>query len=324
MNEKVSTLPVSKLSRVYDTEFKPSESYLDGMPDLQNSDFHDVPIEFVGIENFKLPIKLRTREGSYQETIASIGGSVSLDASKRGINMSRIIRTAYKSKDEVFTIDALVDVLRNYKKDLDTFDAHIMMNFQYHLWQDALRSVKSDGTPEGGWQFYNITFDVNIDKNDEVKKIMWVDFVYSSACPCSTELSIYAGETRGVYGIPHSQRSVARIGVEFEDFLWIEDIIDMCKEKLQTETLVFCKRADEQAFAEKNGANVKFVEDAVRLLYHGLNDMKVVKDFKVIVLHAESLHSHNALSVITKGVKNSIFKHHVSLEVFKDMAHSIA
>ena len=147
--------------------------------------------------------------------MASITGMVSLDANHAGINMSRIIRTFYKSKDDVFDINKLEEVLRNYQKDLKTFDAHILMNFKYRIWQDALRSVKEDGTPEGGWQYYNITFDCNLDVTGEFKKIMWIDFVYSSACVCSTALSEHAALTRGVYGIPHSQRSIARLAIEF-------------------------------------------------------------------------------------------------------------
>lgn len=321
---KKKKLSIGELKREYDTTFVPDQEYLDSMPDLQNGKFIGKPIEWVGITNFKMPVKIAQKDGGSQIVTASISGNVSLEADKAGINMSRLIRTAYKSKDDTFSIDELEKVLRNYKKDLNSFDAHILMNFEYSLWQDALRSKKDDGTPEGGWQFYNITFDVNLDKNDEFKKIMWVDFVYSSACPCSTALSIHAGETRGVYGIPHSQRSVARIGVEFKDFIWIEDIIDMCREQLQTETLVFCKRQDEQAFAEKNGANVKFVEDAIRLIATGLNNMPKVIDFKAVVLHAESLHSHSAVASITKGVPGSIFNHHVGVEFYRDMAHSIA
>ena len=133
-------------------------------------------------------------------------------------------------------------------------------------------------------------------------------------------MSIHAGEKRGVYGIPHSQRSVARIGMDFEGFLWIEDVVKMCQESLKTETLVFCKRQDEQAFAELNGANVKFVEDAIRILAHALNEDQRIKDYKVICSHLESLHDHNACAVITKGKKDSVFSHHVPLEVFKDMA----
>jgi GTP cyclohydrolase I len=316
MNENVR---VKDLKRGYDVTFVPSQEYLDSMPDLQNSDFNDIPIDFVGIHNFHLPIRVKERDNGTQEVMASITGTVSLDASNRGINMSRIIRTFYKSKDDVFDINKLDDVLRNYQKDLKTFDAHILMNFKYRIWQDALRSIKDDGTPEGGWQYYNITFDCNLDHNGEFKKIMWVDFVYSSACPCSTELSQHAALNRGVYGIPHSQRSNARIGIEFDELIWIEDVIKLCRNALNTETLVFCKRQDEQAFAELNGANIKFVEDAIRYMANELNRDNRIIDYKVICAHFESLHSHEAVAVITKGLKNSIFNHHVTLGEWQSM-----
>ena len=99
----------------------------------------------------------------------------------------------------------------------------------------------------------------------------------------------------------------------------VDDVIDMCNNALTTETLVFCKRQDEQAFAEKNGAQPKFVEDAIRYLADELNNNKLVKDYKVICSHQESLHSHNAVAVITKGVKNSIFNHHVTLGEWQSM-----
>lgn len=316
MNNEIK---VKDLKREYDSTFAPSQEYLDSMPDLQNSDFVGIPIDFVGIHNFHLPIRIKERNGDTQEVMASITGTVSLDASNRGINMSRIIRTFYKSKDDIFDINKLEEVLRNYQKDLKTFDAHLLMNFKYRIWQDALRSVKDDGTPEGGWQYYNITFDCNLDHNGEFKKIMWVDFIYSSACPCSTELSQHAALNRGVFGIPHSQRSNARIGIEFDELLWIEDVIELCRNSLVTETLVFCKRQDEQAFAELNGANIKFVEDAIRYMANELNNDQRVLDYKVICSHQESLHSHDAVAVITKGKRNSVFNHHVTLGEWQSM-----
>ena len=316
MNKEIK---VKDLKREYDCTFVPSQEYLDSMPDLQNSDFTGIPIDFVGIHNFHLPIRIKERSGDTQEVMVSITGTVSLDANHAGINMSRIIRTFYKSKDDIFDINKLEEVLRNYQKDLKTFDAHILMNFKYRIWQDALRSVKEDGTPEGGWQYYNITFDCNLDHNKEFKKIMWMDYVYSSACPCSTALSEHAALSRGVYGIPHSQRSIARIGVEFNDDIWIEDMLDMCNNALKTETLVFCKRQDEQAFAEKNGSQPKFVEDAIRYLADELNNDQRVLDYKVICSHQESLHSHDAVAVITKGKRNSVFNHHVTLGEWQSM-----
>lgn len=316
MNKEIK---VKDLKREYDASFIPSQEYLDSMPDLQNSDFTGIPIDFVGIHNFHVPIRIKEKGGDTQEVMASITGTVSLDANHAGINMSRIIRTFYKSKDDIFDINKLEEVLRNYQKDLKTFDAHILMNFKYRVWQDALRSVKEDGTPEGGWQYYNITFDCNLDHNKEFKKIMWMDYVYSSACPCSTALSEHAALTRGVYGIPHSQRSIARIGVEFNEDIWIEDMLDMCNRALTTETLVFCKRQDEQAFAEKNGTQPKFVEDAIRYLADELNNDQRVLDYKVICSHQESLHSHDAVAVITKGKRNSVFNHHVTLGEWQSM-----
>jgi GTP cyclohydrolase I len=310
---------VKDLKHIYDAEFVPSQEYLDSMPDLQNADFVGIPIDFVGIQGMHLPLKVREMNGDIQEVMAEVTGTVSLDASNRGINMSRILRSLYKSKDDVFDINKIEEVLRNYQKDLKTFDAHILMNFKYRMWQDSLRSLDDDNRKNGGWQYYNITFDCNLDVTGEFKKVMWVDFIYSSACPCSTELSQHAALNRSIFGIPHSQRSVARIGLDLNELVWIEDVVNACREALLTETLVFCKREDEQAFAELNGSQPKFVEDAIRLLANQFNKMCGVQDYKIICSHQESLHNHNAAAVITKGVNGSIFNHHVTLGEWRSL-----
>ena len=316
MNKNIK---VSELQHKYDEIFRPSQEYLNSMPDIQNGDFNGTPINFVGIHDFKLPIQIEQKAGGVQEVIASISGTVSLDAFNRGINMSRIIRTFYKSKDDVFNIEKLGKVLENYCNDLDCFEASILMNFEYRIWQDALRSVKDNGEKEGGWQFYNITFDARMDRNANFNKIIWLDFVYSSACPCSTALSEHAAYSRGVYGIPHSQRSVARIGIAFDKMVWIEDIIDACRRALNTETLVFCKRQDEQAFAEANGAQPKFVEDAIRQIAAELDKMANVYDYKIICSHLESLHSHNAIAVKIKDSKSRLFTSKVTIDELKSL-----
>jgi GTP cyclohydrolase I len=100
--------------------------------------------------------------------------------------------------------------------------------------------------------------------------------------------------------------------------IWIEDLRDMCIEALQTETQVMVKREDEQAFAELNGANLKFVEDAARLLHEGLDKHPNVLDFKVICSHLESLHSHDAVSVIIKGVEGGL-NSDVPVEIYKSL-----
>lgn len=319
MNQEVK---VKDLKREYDYDFKPSQEFLNGMPDLQNSDFLGIPIEFVGIRNFRLPLRIRERGGDTQEVMANIVGTCSVDAHTKGLNMSRIIRGWAPNKDDVFDINHLENILKRYQKDQHSFDAHILMNFKYRIWQDSLRSVKDDGTPNGGWAYYNVTFDVNLDQTGEFKKIMWLDFLYSSTCPCSTELSMYNMYERGHYGVPHSQRSIARIGIEFKDLVWIEDLVDDLRDCLTTETQIFVKREDEMAFAEKCGADQKFCEDAARRIADSLNRNDKVVDYKAIVAHLESLHPFEAVSVITKGIRKSIFNHHVTLGEWNDLAHS--
>jgi GTP cyclohydrolase I len=61
------------------------------------------------------------------------------------------------------------------------------------------------------------------------------------------------------------------------------------------------KREDEQAFAELNAANPIFVEDAVRLFCEQLHAEHRIGDFRVIASHQESLHSHDAISVLVEG-----------------------
>ncbi len=50
-----------------------------------------------------------------------------------------------------------------------------------------------------------------------------------------------------------------------------------------------------------NAANPIFVEDAARLFCEELQKDKRVGDFRVIASHQESLHSHDAVSVLTEG-----------------------
>jgi GTP cyclohydrolase I len=307
----------------YDYNFHPSEEYLMSMPDIQdgcNIKGSKVDIERVGISNFRLPIKFKTKNGEIYELEASIIGTVSLEGVNKGINMSRIIRTFYEYRDEVFTIDLIEKILKDYREKLGSYSAHIQISFNYRMWQNSLRSTKNNKLPNGGWQYYKVTLEGLMKENGKFNKYIHFDYVYSSTCPCSTELSLHALETRNQYATPHSQRSVARISLKLKDFIWIEDIQDMCLKALKTETQVFVKREDEQAFAELNAANTKFVEDAVRLLYEQFNSDDRIIDFKIIASHNESLHSHDAIAVITKGIEHG-FNKHISIADVKSLIY---
>ena len=92
-------------NRYYDDDYKPTKDDIKTFPDLQNGPSSliqgsPVSIQQVGIHNFRLPLKYDKREGGHIELETKVTGTVSLAAHKKGINMSRIMRSFYKYKDE--------------------------------------------------------------------------------------------------------------------------------------------------------------------------------------------------------------------------------
>jgi GTP cyclohydrolase I len=287
------------LSRAYPSEFKPDASYLRSLPDLQNGPSSLIRgakarIEHVGISNFRLPLNYATRNGGSLVLETSVTGTVSLQAEKKGINMSRIMRSFYAHAGREFSFGVIEAALDDYKADLGSFDARIQMRLSFPMQMPSLRSGLS------GWQYYDIALEL-VEQAGVRKRIMHLDYVYSSTCPCSLELSEHARAVRGQLATPHSQRSVARLSVELTGEMWFEDLIDLARKAVVTETQVMVKREDEQAFAELNAANPIFVEDAARLFCESLRVDPRVGDFRVIASHQESLHSHDAISLLTEG-----------------------
>ena len=289
-------------ARDYPSDFAVNDGYKDTLPDLQNGPSSLIrgakqQIQHVGISNFRLPLRVQTRGGDALTLETSVTGTVSLEADKKGINMSRIMRSFYEYAEETFSFEVIEAALDDYKSDLDSFDARIQMRFSFPMKIDSLRSGLS------GYQYYDIALEL-VEKAGVRKKIMHLDYVYSSTCPCSLELSEHARATRGQLATPHSQRSVARVSVVLDEnaqCLWFEDLIEACRRAVPTETQVMVKREDEQAFAELNAANPIFVEDAARLFCEQLLADARIGDFRVVASHQESLHSHDAVSVLTEG-----------------------
>ncbi|MEP2031029.1 MAG: GTP cyclohydrolase FolE2 [Paracoccaceae bacterium] len=290
------------LSKEYPDSFVADAAYKAGLPDLQNGPSSLIrgakqQIQHVGISNFRLPIRFHRRDNGDLTLETSVTGSVSLEADKKGINMSRIMRSFYKQAEKTFSFEVIETALDDYKSDLESFDARIQMRFSFPMKVQSLRSGLS------GFQYYDIALEL-VETGGVRSKIMHIDYVYSSTCPCSLELSEHARSERGQLATPHSQRSVARISVEIDcdaNCLWFEDLIDMCRGAVPTETQVMVKREDEQAFAELNAAHPIFVEDAARLFCQQLQKDARVGDFRVVASHQESLHSHDAVSILTEG-----------------------
>jgi GTP cyclohydrolase FolE2 len=222
------------------------------------------------------------------------------------------------------TMDGIKSALEEMATKQGSSSAYCKLRFKYPWTQKALRtrqSLTQQEIDQGAYQQLkdgskislkkmegHIAYDVTLegryfrDSENPYKFYLTVKYVYSSTCPCSFELAHNATEKRQAAANAHSQRSIMTTTVQFnpDNLVWIEDLVELHREKLPTEVQVIVKRKDEQAFAELNGSNLLFSEDAVRLMYQGLekwvNRGKVL-DFCIVTDHQESLHPWSAIAV---------------------------
>ena len=314
----------------YDEEYYPEDKDL---PDPQVNPVipgAKVQINKVGVSGVDLPVNFIRRDGTIEKLAASVSLYGSLDnPNAKGLNLSRFPIVMHEQIANHVSIDGITHILDQLQKKQGSKNVFCKMKFKYPWTQKALRTrkelpadapdsqvfkivdgVKLSHEKAEGHIFYNCVLEGQ--KHDsEYKFYLTVDYIYSSTCPCSFELAQNAIMVRGRSANGHSQRSIAKITVQFDpkNVVYIEDIVELARKQVPTEVVVICKRRDEQAFAELNGANLLFTEDAVRLLYEGLDEMfntGKIKDFSVVTDHLESLHAWSATAVISKGIPGGL------------------
>jgi GTP cyclohydrolase I len=277
----------------------------DNLPDVQNylsTRGAEANIQKVGVKGVEVPVKYFSKEGKAIKLKTTVSAYVSLTKETKGINMSRLVRTLYDHLSTDLSIELLHDVLNDYKDKLESRDSYIKFRFDYPMKQMSLRSKLE------GWQYYSCILEGKMDHNNDVKLFLTVEYIYSSACPCSYEMGQYVHEQTGEPVVSHSQRSTAKVTIQLnpDDPYLIEDLILTMRKAIPTEVLVMCKREDEAEFARLNGSNLLFCEDAGRIAYEALDGDSRVLDFVVVCAHHESLHKHDAISVIYKGVDGGL------------------
>ncbi len=307
----------------------PRESVLRDMPDIANEAKPEVSGElaWVGMNEIEMPVSIDDDAGGVIQSTALVTAYVNLmDPDVRGIHMSRL----YLHLDQIFTQRrlnpcTLRQLLRSF---LDSHEglsdrALIRVDFDYVTRRPALESDNE------GWRRYPVSM-IAIMEGNEFSLEMGLEVLYSSTCPCSAALARqliqdkfkqdfvgqqqvnvdqihdWLGSEDGILATPHSQRSAAEIRVRltpsFEMFPIVE-LIDEIESALKTPVQATVKREDEQAFALLNGRNLMFCEDAGRRVQTALGSDERILDFWARCTHYESLHPHNAVSVVTKGVE---------------------
>lgn len=284
------------------------------LPDIASQNARQiVPLDWVGMCGIALPIVI---DG--QRLTATADAGVSLDDGEaRGIHMSRLYLALEMLESQDLNPLLLKKVLQQF---LDSHDdlsicAYLRIHTQMLLKRPALVS------PLSGWKTYPVSIDASL-KNGMFHVELKIEVNYSSTCPCSAALArqliqqqfvndfankplehadvlAWLGSSQGIVATPHSQRSTAILQTLLSSdqrALPIEVIIDEAEAALGTAVQTAVKRADEQAFALANGQNLMFCEDAARRLNVALKAVPGVQGFNLKVVHAESLHSHDAVA----------------------------
>lgn len=297
------------------------------MPDIA-SERPDLPLygalDWVGMRGIEVPILLKDQQDQLYRTAARASAFVSLENQEsRGIHMSRLFRDLQdellKAPLDFYLLGSLLG------KFLSTHDglsekARIEIDFQALVQRKALKSDNQ------GWRTYPIRMSASLQKNGEPRYYLETTVTYSSTCPASAALSRqliqenfknsfkgqeldfknvydYLGTTNGIVATPHSQRSEARVKVEItpDHGFNYEQLVELIEEALQTPVQTLVKREDEQEFALRNGQNLMFCEDAARRVQGALLHQTSVLDFIAQMSHLESLHPHDAVSVVSRG-----------------------
>ncbi|MCO4793206.1 MAG: GTP cyclohydrolase I FolE2 [Bacteriovoracaceae bacterium] len=284
-----------------------------GLNDFQKlPNQHGTAIPKVGIERFRVPLNFEHLDGTVLSHDAEASMYAYLGADKTGVNMSRFVNILQEevSKAPVNNLffknllNRLRFELRDYEHESPVDYTYLKLKFNYPVKQ---KSLKSDNW---GWQYYAVEVEGSCNPTGQITMNMTVNFEYSSTCPCSLSMAkqyeedFREGRTTEGSGIAtaHSQRSlcVCKITFDAASGFRIEELVDLLRAALPTETQPMVKRLDEQAFAILNAEYPMFVEHASRRLTHILDEEKRILDWEASVEHFESLHSHNAVAYIRK------------------------
>ena len=302
------------------------------LPDITATEMvqFDRVIDWVGMTNVEVSLLL----DDSRFTPAQVNLFVNLsNAESKGVHMSRLYLTGFETlKKEPLSMDLLKTLLQLLIEGQrgNSLQAKVVLNFNFPIKRKALVSQTY------GERHYPIEIETVATKTEDGRFLY--DFevrfkaLYSSTCPCSAALARqliknkwtefakdnqkhdfsmedvakWLEKSDSIVATPHAQRSQAYLKLLPKDFSldqlekWI-DTIEMKVLKTPVQTAV--KREDEQEFARLNGSNLMFCEDAARRVAKWLDNNVEIEGYWAKMEHWESLHAHNAVSVISNNWK---------------------
>jgi GTP cyclohydrolase IB len=251
------------------------------MPDMQKRpDTRRIPIAKVGVKDISYPIVVMDKNHSLQHTVARINMYVDLPHHFKGTHMSRFVEILNRHREQI-GLDKLEPILDEMKVRLGSASAHLEIQFPYFIDKKAPVS--------GARSLMEYSCEFKASMTDTLDFVLVVKVPLTSLCPCSKELS-RAGA--------HNQRSVMTVRVRYNDFIWIEDLVELIEQCGSSPLYSLLKREDEKFVTEQAYDNPRFVEDMVREAYSRLAAVEKITWFSVEAENFESIHNHSAYAAV--------------------------
>jgi len=257
--------------------------------DVQGStDSRQLPINKVGIKSIRHPVKVLDKNGGVQHTIAVFNMYVGLPHNFKGTHMSRFVEILNTHEREV-SVENFESMLRDMVVLLEAETGHVEMSFPYFINKEApISKVNS-------LMDYDVSFVGEILPGGTYRQTTRIVVPVTSLCPCSKKIS-----ARGA----HNQRSHVTVTATTNDFIWIEDLVQMVESQASCELYGLLKRTDEKYVTERAYDNPKFVEDMVRDVAGIFNNDPRIDAYVVESENFESIHNHSAYALIERDKRS--------------------
>lgn len=254
---------------------------MNAIADVQSSkDLRNIPINQVGIKDFRFPIVLETAEGR-QNTVARLTMTVFLPADQKGTHMSRFV-ALMEERQEPLGFESLKKLTADMVKLLDSDSGRIVASFPFFRMKTApvsgIRSMLD----------YDVTVTGELVQG-AYQYSLQIMVPVTSLCPCSKEISQYGA---------HNQRSHVTVSLQCAEEVGVEEVIDWVEAQASCQLYGLLKRPDEKFVTERAYENPKFVEDMVRDVAAVLKSDSRISRFSVESENFESIHNHSAYACI--------------------------
>jgi GTP cyclohydrolase I len=260
------------------------------IPDVQGAaDMRHLAINKVGIKAIRHPVRVLDKDGGIQHTIATFNMYVGLPHNFKGTHMSRFVEILNSNEREI-SVESFESMLRQMVRRLEAATGHIEMTFPFFA---------NKAAPVSGVQSmmdYEVSLTGEIGPESTYRQSVRVVVPVTSVCPCSKKIS-----ERGA----HNQRSHVTVTARINDFIWIEDLIQLVERQASCELYGLLKRPDEKHVTERAYDNPKFVEDMVRDIAGLLNVEPRIDAYTIESENFESIHNHSAYALIERDKRGA-------------------